>query len=189
MIIQSSQNNLGVGVLSPVAMLAGILSCQSCLCSSQQWLFCFVDLGCVCIIYIQHVACRIYSQRKPIPFDRRKTQIQNSRNSTWRVLFSELVPCAYSNRRLSAAPVFPRITGMHPWWQCVVASKAWALRRSELCPKKSCRCLWLWKTSPSRSRRSPSPSLLPTWKNMMPGWLSLGQWRQRYQWDPEGPAP
>lgn len=78
-------------------------------------------------------------------------------------------------------------SGMRPWWQCVVESKAWPPRRSELCPRKSCRCLWPWRTSPSPSRRSPSLSLLPTWKNTKPGWPSLGQYRERCRLDPEGP--
>lgn len=67
---------------------------------------------------------------------------------------------------------------MHPWWRCVGGSRAWAQRRSELCPKMSCRCPWPWRTSLWLWRRSPSLSLLRIWRNTKPGWLSLGQYKE-----------
>ena len=79
---------------------------------------------------------------------------------------------------------------MHPWWRCADEFKAWAPRRSALCPKTSCRCRWPWRTSPSHSRRSLSPSLPLTWKNTKLGWPSLGQYRETVPFsNPEGPEP
>lgn len=85
--------------------------------------------------------------------------------------------------------VSPPTSGTRPWWPCVGGSKAWAPRRYELCPRTSCRCLWPWRTSPWRSRRSQSPSPPPTWKSTRPGWPSSGQCRERGWLDPKGAEP
>lgn len=144
-------------------------------------LHCFVDLGCVCQ-YHPHTACTVLQYLSQLWFSDHgwdsihfgvklfKCGIQNSRNTV-----KALTPLPPS------APVFTCTSETRPWWQCVVVSEAWAPRRSVLSPKMSCRCPWPWRTSPSHSGRSPSPSLLLTWKNTKPGWPSLGQCKECFR--------